>query len=203
MSTIEVTQERNGLDALVGAARAGDESAFSQLVDRYRRGLQAHCYRIVGSYEESEDLTQETFLRAWRARGSFHGGSSAFGAWLYRIATNTCLTALKRPAHRLKTIQPSPDAVLEQIPTTDAEPDAEITSRETVDLALRAAVHHLPPKQRAVLFLLDVRGWSAKETAELLETSVGSVTSASQRARTKLRKHLPERRLEWSSMPDV
>ena len=161
MSTIE-------LDSVVVAATAGDEAAFSELVERHRRELQAHAYRIVGSREDAEDLTQETFLRAWRMRESFQGRAS-FRAWLYRIATNTCLSAL------------------EAIPAADAEPDEVLVTKETAHLAVLAAVQHLPPRQRAVLIVRDVLGWPAKETAALLGTSVASVTSAHQRARSTLR----------------
>jgi RNA polymerase sigma-70 factor, ECF subfamily len=193
------------LDPVVAAATAGDESAFSEIVHRYGRELRAHCYRMLGSYEDAEDLTQETFLRAWRSRDSFRGNSS-FRAWLHRIATNACLTALERRSGRQGTVgreeltsrRPS-DRQLEGIATTDIGPDDEIVSNETIELALRAAVRCLPPRQRAVLYLRDVLDWSARDTAELLETSVASVTSAHQRARTTLRRHLPEHRLEWTT----
>jgi RNA polymerase sigma-70 factor (ECF subfamily) len=193
------------LDPVVAAATAGDESAFSELVHRYGRELRAHCYRMLGSYEDSEDLTQETFLRAWRSRESFRGQSS-FRAWLYRIASNACLTALERRSARQETAcreelassQPS-DRQFEGIATTDAGPDDEVASKETIELALRVAVRYLPPRQRAVVYLRDVLDWSARDTAELLETSLASVTSAHQRARTTLRRHLPERRLEWTT----
>jgi RNA polymerase sigma-70 factor (ECF subfamily) len=177
MSTIE-------LDSVVVAATAGDESAFSELVERHRRELQAHAYRIVGSREDAEDLTQETFLRAWRMRESFQGRAS-FRAWLYRIATNTCLSALERRSRRPQGVQ-SPGA-LEAIPAADAEPDEVLVTKETAHLAVLAAVQHLPPRQRAVLIVRDVLGWPAKETAALLGTSVASVTSAHQRARSTLR----------------
>ena len=209
MSTTEIEQGRSELDAVFAAATAGDESAFSVLVERYRRDLQAHTYRILGSYEDSEDLTQEAFLRAWRMRGTFQGRSS-FRAWLFRIATNACLSALERRPRRRQTahghdvisIQPCPDVVLERIASTDAEPDDELVSKETIELAFLVAIQHLPPRQRAVLIVRDVLGWSAKETASLLETSVVSVNSALQRARATLRDHLPARRLEWKLASD-
>jgi RNA polymerase sigma-70 factor, ECF subfamily len=193
------------LDPVVAAATAGDESAFSELVQRYGRELRAHCYRMLGSYEDSEDLAQETFLRAWRSRESFRGQSS-FRAWLYRIASNACLTALDRRSSRqeaarreeLASSRPS-DRQLEGIATTDVGPDDEVASKEAIELALRVAVRYLPPKQRAVVYLRDVLDWSARDTAELLETSLASVTSAHQRARTTLRRHLAERRLEWTT----
>jgi RNA polymerase sigma-70 factor, ECF subfamily len=192
-------------DPVVAAGTAGDESAFSELVHRYGRELRAHCYRMLGSYEDAEDLTQETFLRAWRNRESFRGHSS-FRTWLYRIATNACLTALERRSHRQEKVPREetassrpPDHQLEGIPTTDAGPDDEVVSKETIELALRVALRYLPPRQRAVVYLRDVLDWSARDTAELLETSLASVTSAHQRARTTLRRHLPERRLEWTT----
>jgi RNA polymerase sigma-70 factor, ECF subfamily len=203
---------------VVAAARAGDESAFGALVERYQRELQVHCYRMLGSFEDSEDLVQETFLRAWRKRESFEGRST-FRAWLYRIATNACLDFLDRhPRHPLPRqvmpnrdpqvsvlppaeipwLQPYPDRLLEPIAPSDAEPDAALVAKETIELAFLAAIQHLPPRQRAVLILRDVLGWSAYETAALLEVSVASVKSALQRARPTLKEHLPEQRLEWA-----
>jgi RNA polymerase sigma-70 factor, ECF subfamily len=203
---------------VVAAARAGDESAFGALVERYRRELQVHCYRMLGSFEDSEDLVQETFLRAWRKRESFEGRST-FRAWLYRIATNACLDFLDRhPRHPLPRqvmqppdpqmsvlppaeipwLQPYPDRLLEPIAPSDAEPDAALVAKETIELAFLAAIQHLPPRQRAVLILRDVLGWSANETAALLEVSVAAVKSALQRARPTLKQHLPKQRLHWA-----
>jgi RNA polymerase sigma-70 factor (ECF subfamily) len=203
---------------VVAAARAGDDTAFGALAERYRRELQVHCYRMLGSFEDSEDLVQETFLRAWRKRESFEGRST-FRAWLYRIATNACLDFLDRhprrplPRHVLPTpdqqmqvlpsaeipwLQPYPDRLLEPIAPSDAEPDAVLVAKETIELAFLAAIQHLPPRQRAVLILRDVLGWSANETAALLEVSVAAVKSALQRARPTLKEHLPERRMDWA-----
>ena len=198
------------MDPLIAAASAGNESAFSELVGRYRNGLQAHAYRIMGSYEESEDLTQETFLRAWRMRESFQGRSS-YRTWLYRIATNACFSALARRtiSHRTSNrsksrgIPHDPDRLLESIATTDAEPDTEVACKETIELALLVAVQHLPPRQRSVLIARDVLGWSAKETASLLGSSDAAVNSALQRARATLRTHLPPGRLEWAPASDA
>jgi RNA polymerase sigma-70 factor, ECF subfamily len=192
MNTIEATQSQ-------------DE--FSALVEPHRRELQLHCYRMLGSYEDSEDLVQETFLRAWRKRESYEGRSS-LRAWLYKIATNACLDVLKRRPRTTQSgsevlwLQPYPDELLEGIPAPDAEPDAAVVSKETVELAFLVAIQHLPPKQRAVLIVRDVLGWSAKETAALLEASVPSVNSALQRARATLKEHLPERRAEWAPESD-
>jgi RNA polymerase sigma-70 factor (ECF subfamily) len=194
--------------AAVAAARAGDEAAFASLAEAYRGELQAHCYRMLGSYEDSEDLVQETFFRAWRNRKSFQGRST-FRAWLYRIATNACLDLLDRLPRRLQArdgakpvadvpwLQPYPDEVLETVPSGEAEPEAEIVARETMELAFIAAIQFLPPKQRAALIARDVLGWSAAETASLLATSVAAANSALQRARATMKRHLPERRLDW------
>jgi DNA-directed RNA polymerase specialized sigma24 family protein len=119
-------------DAVVAAARAGDEPAFAVLVERHRRELHVHCYRMLGSFEEAEDLVQETFLRAWRKRESFEGGSW-FRAWLYRIATNACLDALRRSTRQARSLrsfaeipwlQPYPDRLLDEVAPSDTEPDA-------------------------------------------------------------------------------
>ncbi|MGH2952768.1 MAG: sigma-70 family RNA polymerase sigma factor [Solirubrobacterales bacterium] len=220
MSTAHATEARDERREVV-AAKAGDESAFTSLVERYRRELQIHCYRMLGSLEDSEDLVQETFLRAWRKRASFEGRSS-FRTWLYRIATNACLDALARSNRRLPApeamgtdpgleapstsevpwLQPYPDRLLEGIAPSDEQPEAAIVAKETIELAFLVAIQHLPPRQRAVLIVRDALGWSAKETAALLEASVASVNSALQRARATLRKHLPERRLEWAAGTD-
>jgi RNA polymerase sigma-70 factor (TIGR02960 family) len=193
-------------DAIVAAARAGDESAFAVLVDRHRRELHVHCYRMVGAFEEAEDLVQETFLRAWRKRESFEGGSW-FRAWLYRIATNACLDALRRRSRQPREIhsfaevpwlQPYPDRLLDEIAPSDTEPDAVVVAKETIELAYLAAIQLLPPRQRAVLILRDVLDWSASETASLLDTTVAAANSALQRARATLREQLPARPSEWS-----
>ena len=196
------------------------ESAFAALFERYRPELQVHCYRLLGSLEDAEDLVQETFLRAWRGRATFStGGRSAFRAWLYRIATNACLDVLRRRPRRvmppqvaeagdptaplsppadLPWLQPYPDRLFEPIAPGQDEPAAVVVARETIELAFIAAIQFLPPRQRAVLILRDVLGWSAKETASLIEASVGAVNSALQRARGTLRDHLGERRTEWT-----
>jgi RNA polymerase sigma-70 factor (ECF subfamily) len=197
-------QHADQMDAAVAAAQAGDEAAFSGLVERYRPELQVHCYRMLGSFEDSEDLTQETFLRAWRKRRGFRGKAS-FRAWLYRIATNACLDVLARRPRRVSPqsdvpwLQPYPDELLDEVHATEAGPDDVVVSKETIELAFLVAIQHLSPKQRAVLILRDVLGWSAKDTASLLETSVASVTSALQRARATLKRHLPVRRDDWSA----
>jgi RNA polymerase sigma-70 factor (ECF subfamily) len=204
--------------AVVAAAKAGDESAFAALVERHRRELRVHCYRMLGSLDESEDLVQETFLRAWKHLDAFQGRST-FRAWLYRIATNACLDALDSRARRvlphhvtapstpevalpprndIAWLQPFPDRLWEPVAPSEAEPDAEVVARETIELAFLAAIQHLPPRQRAVLILRDVLGWPAKQTAEALDGSLASANSALQRARATLKQHLPERRLDWA-----
>jgi RNA polymerase sigma-70 factor (TIGR02960 family) len=173
---------------------AVDEATFASLAEPHRRELHVHCYRMTGSFEEAEDLVQETFLRAWRARKRFEGGP-LFRAWLYRIATNTCLDALRRKARRpvavssfaeVPWLQPYPDSLLDEIPSGEAEPGAAVVAKETIELTFLALIQTLPPLQRAVLILRDVLGWSAKETAEALETTVAAANSALQRARSTL-----------------
>ncbi|MFI9812219.1 RNA polymerase subunit sigma-70 [Saccharothrix variisporea] len=181
---------------------------FTRETERYRHELRVHCYRLLGSFDEAEDLVQETLLRAWRSRDTFEGRST-LRAWLYRIATNACLDAIHRrpaltptagePVLDVPWLQPYPDVLLDQA----AGPDAEAVAKETIELAFLAALQHLPAKQRAVLVLRDVLGWPAAETAALLEDTVPAVNSALQRARVTLRKHLPERRAEWSADPSA
>ncbi len=199
-------------DEVVTAATAGDEAAFAKLVGRHRRELQVHCYRMVGSFDDAEDLVQETFLRAWRRRETF-AGRSTFRAWLYRIATNACLDAIERRGRPVPQpgggtaevlwLQPYPDHLLEGLVDGEAGPDDAVVSKETIELAFLVAIQHVPPQPRAVLVLRDVLGWSAKETAALLDTSVAAVNSGLQRARATMQQHLPERRLEWPAGVDA
>jgi RNA polymerase sigma-70 factor (ECF subfamily) len=173
-----------------------DDVEFSALADRYRGELQAHCRKMMGSHHDSEDLVQETFLRAWRARAGFRGESSV-RAWLYRIATNACLDALARRVPVVE--QPEREGQpLERIPAPDPEPHAAVVSNEAVEHTFLVAIRHLPPKERAALILRGLIGLSAKDTASLLEGSVASVNSALQRARRRLENRLPEGRLEWT-----
>jgi RNA polymerase sigma-70 factor, ECF subfamily len=207
----------NSVDQLVNPR---EEAEFAALFERHRRELQVQCYRMLGSLEDSEDLVQETFLRAWRGRASFSsGGPSSFRSWLYRIATNACLDVLRSKPRRilppqvegaadpdappappadLPWLQPYPDRLLEPTSPAEDEPGAVVVARETIELAFIAAIQHLPPRQRAALILRDVLGWSAKDAASLLEASVVSVNSALQRARATLRDRLGERRTEWA-----
>jgi RNA polymerase sigma-70 factor (ECF subfamily) len=186
-----------------------DEKTFGSLVEPHRRELHVHCYRMMGSFEEAEDLVQETLLRAWRSRESFEGGP-LFRAWLYRIATNVCLDALRRRSRRPTTVssfvevpwlQPYPDLLLDELPSQEDEPDAVVVAKETIELAFLAVIQALPPLQRAVLILRDVLGWSARETAEILETSVAAANSALQRARATVQEH-PTRRPERPATED-
>jgi RNA polymerase sigma-70 factor (ECF subfamily) len=192
-----------------------DEREFAAIAERHRRELQIHCYRMLGSVEDSEDLVQETFLRAWRRRSSYERRST-FRAWLYKIATNACLDFLKGRPRRVLPYDVAPAAApdspslpvsgeqawLEPYPdrllaSEDEGPDALVVERETIELAFVAAIQHLPPRQRAVLILRDVVGWSANETARQLDLSVAAAKSALQRARATLRARLPERRADW------
>src|SRR3954469_6845222 len=179
--------------------RSLDERAFGARVEPHRRELHVHCYRLLGSFEEAEDLVQEAFLRAWRRRETYEGRASV-RAWLYRIATNACLDALdKRPRRpsasgEVAWLQPYPDALLEELPDWREGPEDVALDKETVGLAFIAASQPLAPLPRAVLVLRDVLGCSAKETARLLETTEASVNSALQRARAGLRGGRPEDR---------
>jgi RNA polymerase sigma-70 factor (ECF subfamily) len=208
----------------IAAALAGDEAAFAALVERYRRELQVHCYRMLGSLEDSEDVLQETFLRAWRSRASFSfEGRWSFRSWLYRIATNACFDVLARTPRRVLASQlgppseaddpllppadlpwlgPYPDRLLEGIAPTRDQPEVAVVTRETIEIAFLAAIQLLTPKQRAVLILRDVLSWSAKESAALLDTTVASVNSALQRARATLEEQLPGRRVDAAPAAD-
>ncbi|HEY2579766.1 MAG TPA: RNA polymerase subunit sigma-70 [Streptosporangiaceae bacterium] len=197
----------NQAGTLVSAAIAGDEPAFSALTERHRRELHIHCYRMLASFDDAEDAVQETFLRAWRGRAGF-AGDSLFRAWLYRIATNVCLDMLRRSSRHvtalhsyaeLPWLQPYPDRLLDQAAPGGDQPDAVAVERETIELVFLAALQVLPPRQRAALIAADLLGWSAKETASALDTSVAAANSALQRARARMREHLPERRGEWAA----
>jgi len=188
---------------------------FDDLVRRYRRELHVYCYRMLGSFDEAEDHVQEVFLRAWRSRERFQGGSSP-RTWLYRIATNACVDTLRREARRavparpgaaarlgpsaaaMPWVQPYPDSLLDELAADQPGPEAVVVSRETISLAFLAAIQLLPPRQRAALILRDVVGWPAAEVAEMLGTSVPAVNSALQRARTTLRDQWPQGRLDWA-----
>ncbi len=196
---------------VLAAARRGDEDAFRRLVEPHRRELHAHCYRMLGSLQDAEDALQETLLRAWRGLGGFQGGRS-LRPWLYRIATNVSLDAIaKRPKRVLHLdapawqpaegpgtpllesiwIDPYPDEHL-GLEDGHAAPEARYEQRESVELAFIAALQHLPARQRAVLILREVLGFSAREVAQALDTTAASVNSALQRARKTVDETLPE-----------
>jgi RNA polymerase sigma-70 factor (ECF subfamily) len=195
---------------LIERARAGDEAAYETLVAQHRTELHAHCYRMLGSVHDAEDALQDAFLRAWKGLPGFQGRSSP-RSWLYKIATNTCLdTIARRPRQRVLPfeygpatealagpgtpiaesvwIEPYPDALLDAL----ASPEARYEQRESVELAFIAALQHLPARQRAVLILREVLGYSAAEVADLLDTTVASVNSAMQRARAAVDARLPD-----------
>jgi len=185
---------------------------FEGLTHRYERELLAHCYRMSGSFHEAEDLVQETFLRAWKASAQFQGRSSV-RTWLYRIATNVCLTNLEgRPRRPLPAGLGTPDQLagdaLEadpEIPWLEPVPDAAVVvaERDSIRLAFVAALQHLPARQRAVLILRDVLRWSAAEVAEALETTTPAVNSALQRAHAQLAdRHLSEESVEPDLTPE-
>jgi RNA polymerase sigma-70 factor (ECF subfamily) len=189
------------------AARTADDGRFALLTERFRRELLVHCYRMLASYDDAQDLTQETFLRAWAKRETFQGRSS-LRTWLYRIATNACLDYLEKRSDRtpvpieMHGAGGSGTEVLYLQPWPDSHPDdphERAVSRETIELAFIVAVQHLPARQRAVLILRDVLGWPARQTAETLGLTQASANSALQRARATMRERLPDGRLDWSA----
>lgn len=199
-------------------ARAGDEDAFRELTDPYRRELQLHIYRIVGSTQDAEDLLQETLLAAWRGLEQFEGRASV-RAWLYRIATNRALDTLRASRRRPKEdrmtqmpdptrwnepawLEPYPDVLLEAIPDQAPGPEARYETKESIALAFIVGLQHLPPHQRAVLVLRDVLGYRAAEVAKMLETSEASVNSLLRRARSALETRLPAIGRERAPLPN-
>jgi RNA polymerase sigma-70 factor (ECF subfamily) len=187
--------------ATVAAFKRGDPNAFDHIARRYERELRVHCYRMTGSFDDAEDLVQETLMRAWNKRDTYEGRAGV-RAWLYRIATNACIDAARAraarhaakeegagpPYSRFPWMQPYPDALLDAAVSEDMRPDARLVSRDTIELAFLAAVQSLPPKQRAVLILRDVLDFSASETAKILDDTTAAVNGALQRARATLRR---------------
>lgn len=212
MSAASTRESPDGA-VLLERGRAGDQDAFARLVEPYRGELQAHCYRMLASMHDAEDALQDALLRAWRAIARFEGRSS-LRSWLYTIATNTCLEQIARRPKRVLPIdygpaadphlgpgepvvesvwiEPYPDEIL-GVEDGFASPDASYECRESVELAFIAALQHLPATQRAVLILREVLGFSAKEVAESLDTTVAAVNSALQRARAGVEQRVPER----------
>lgn len=209
-------------ETTLARAQAGDGEAFRELTDPYRRELQLHCYRILGSVQDAEDVLQETLLAAWRGLDRFEERASV-RAWLYRIATNRCLNFLRdtgrrpqqlahRPGPRFEAPEPTrrteptwfepyPDTLLEDVPDVSPGPEAHYETRETLALAFVAGLQHLPPGQRAVLVLCDVLGFRAAEVAGMLDSSEVSVNSARQRARAALDGQLPARDRDRAPLP--
>ena len=199
-------------------ARAGDEHAFRELTDPYRRELQLHVYRIVGSAQDAEDLLQETLLAAWRGLEQFEGRASV-RAWLYRIATNRSLDALRasrrrpedlrrmtevpEPTRRAEPIwfEPYPDTLLEGVPDEAPGPEARYETKEAIALAFIAGLQHLPPQQRTVLVLRDVLGYRADEVADMLDTTAASVHSLLRRARAAFGSRLPAAGRDRAPLP--
>ena len=176
---------------LLACAQAGDERAFRRLVEPYRRALEVHCYRMLGSAQDAEDMAQETLLRAWRALERFEPRVQ-FQTWLYRIATNACLDELERRPRRPEPVDPFPDRPGDETASPTYDPAARYAIREGMELALLRAIQELPGRQRAVLIFRDVLGWTAAEVAEVLGSTVASVNSALQRARATIEQHLPD-----------
>ncbi len=207
----EVTLER---------ARSGDDRAFGELTDPYRGELQLHCYRILGSVQDAEDMLQETLLAAWRGLGQYEGRAS-LRTWLYRIATNRCLNALRASGRRPRTelagpsfltaeptrrgeplwLEPYPDVLLDGLPDRGPDPEARYEAKEAIALAFVTTVQHLPPRQRAVLVLRDVLGFRSSEVSDMLGSSEASVNSALQRARATMASRLPGPDRERAPLP--
>ncbi len=221
MSANQTASESEAI-ALASAIRAGDEAAFNKVAARHRRELMIHCYRMLGSRQDAEDAVQDALLRAWKYRESLKQGAP-LRPWLYRVATNACLDVIGRDPHRsalaakasaevsgaplasaeVTWLQPIPDAMLDPAVPRDFEPESLVLTQETIGLAFLTVIQLLSPQQRAVLILRDVLGWSAQETAELLDVSVAAANSALQRARATLGEKLPSRRPEWAAGADA
>lgn len=198
-------------ELLLTRARAGDGDAFGELTQPYRRELQVHCYRILGSVQDAEDMLQETMLAAWRGLDGFEGRAS-IRSWLYRIATNRCLNALRagdrqsreprkpevalpEPTRRGEPLwlEPYPDVLLDGLVDSAPGPDARYESKEAISLAFVTAVQQLPPRQRVVVLLRDVLGFRAAEVADTLGSTEASVNGLLKRARAALATELPDR----------
>jgi RNA polymerase sigma-70 factor, ECF subfamily len=216
MLATRLAEQRESDQAELPAALRGDAEAFRRLTDKYTRELHVHCYRMLGSIHDAEDAVQETLLRAWRHLGTF-ASRSTFRAWLYRIATNVCLSRAPRPTAERPLpealaravadstepfiyLTPYPDALLDQLEAPAADPASEYDLRESVQLAFVAAVQLLPARQRAALILRDVLGWSAAHVAEMLDTTPASVNNALHRARATMEHQRASGRLQGSQL---
>ena len=205
-------------DQTVALARGGNSEAFRALTASYQRELQVHIYRIVGSVHDAEDVLQETLLAAWRGLEQFEGRSS-LRAWLYRIATNRSLDALRATRRRGEDaagsqmpgptrwnepvwLEPYPDVVLDGVADDAPGPDARYEAREAIELAFVVGLQHLPPQQRAVLVLRDVLGYRAAEVAGMLDTSETAINSLLRRARAAFESRLPASGRERAPLPD-
>ena len=196
-------------ETLVGRARSGDGAAFAELAEPYRRELHVHCYRMLGSFDDADDAVQETLLAAWRGFATYQARASV-RTWLYHVATNTCLNLLRATSRRpqmadllpgsvpaptgsteVTWLQPYPDTLLDGIPDDQAGPDVRVEQAEAVSLAFITTLQLLAPRGRAVLILRDVLGFSARETAEALESTPEAVAMTLSRARAVLREHAP------------
>jgi RNA polymerase sigma-70 factor (TIGR02960 family) len=197
---------------LIARARAGDGEAFRELTEPHRRELQAHCYRMLGSFQDAEDAVQDTILAAWQGLGGFVEGRASLRTWLYKIATNRCLNALRSARRRAARewdvpgveppeptqlgevvwLQPYPDALLEGVAGPPPGPEARYEQTEAISLAFVTALQALPSRQLAVLILRDVLGFHASEVASMLDSTVESVNSALKRARASLQRRLPQ-----------
>ena len=209
----------SAVETVLDRARAGDDRAFGELTDPFLGELRLHCYRMLGSLQDAEDVMQETLLAAWRGLSGFEERSSV-RTWLYRIATNRCLNALRASARRQwpapsrpswapeptrrgepLRLSPYPDALLDEVPAPGAGPEARYEAKETIALAFVAAVQRLPPRQRAVLVLRDVLGYRSAEVADMLSVSEASVNSALQRARATMARSWPGPDRERAPLP--
>ena len=198
---------------LIARARAGDGEAFGELTEPYRRELQVHCYRMLGSFQDAEDALQDTLVSAWQGLGGYVEERASLRTWLYKIATNRCLNTVRSTRRRTAKewdmpnvqppdpsrlgevvwLQPYPDALLDKVADAPPGPEARYEQAETVSLAFVTALQALPPRQVAVLILRDVLGFHASEVAEMLDTTVGSVNSALKRARAGLQRTAADR----------
>jgi RNA polymerase sigma-70 factor (ECF subfamily) len=206
--TPRTKQTNNGRPHATGNSERSAREGFGTTIEPYRRQIKAHCYRMMGSLHDAEDLTQETFLRAWRSLDEYESRSSV-KTWLFQIATHATIDALRQrkrvrrilpvsefapvtdvptgePPADIAWLEPFPDSEVDTLPDTAPGPDARYGSRESIRLAFVVAIQYLPPRQRALLLLVDVLGWSAKEAAFLIDGSAASVNSALQRARSTL-----------------